>query len=93
MGLFKIGFITILLSDSLVSGYTAAAAFTIMITQVKFLFGLPRELAAIPSGPFVTPKVSYFSPSQLPCLWQCGSGSRWSVKNLGSIVNFQPSSL
>ena len=58
MGLFKLGFITILLSDSLVSGYTAAAAFTIMITQIKFLFGLPRALAAIPSGPFVTPKVS-----------------------------------
>jgi MFS superfamily sulfate permease-like transporter len=58
MGLFKLGFITILLSDSLVSGYTAAAAFTIMITQIKFLFGLPRDQAAIPSGPaFVTPKV------------------------------------
>ena len=26
--------------------------------QIKFLFGLPRALAAIPSGPFVTPKVS-----------------------------------
>ena len=58
MGLFKLDFITILLSDSLVSGHTAAAAFTIMITQIKFLFGLPRALAAIPSGPFVTPKVS-----------------------------------
>jgi MFS superfamily sulfate permease-like transporter len=57
MGLFKLGFMTILLSDSLVSGYTAAAAFTIMITQIKFLFGLPRDQAAIPSGPFVTPKV------------------------------------
>ena len=58
MGLFKRGFIMILLSDSLVSGHTAAAAFTIMITQIKFLFGLPRALAAIPSGQFVTPKVS-----------------------------------
>jgi MFS superfamily sulfate permease-like transporter len=57
MGLFKLGLITILLSDSLVSGYTAAAAFTIMITQIKFLFGLPRDQAAIPSGPFVTPRV------------------------------------
>ena len=58
MGLFKFGFMTVLLSDSLVSGYTAAAAFTIMITQIKFLFGLPSDLAAVPSGPFVTPKVS-----------------------------------
>ena len=57
MSLLKFGFITIFLSDSLVSGYTAAAAFTIMITQIKFLFGLPAELAAIPSGPFVTPRV------------------------------------
>ena len=58
MSLLKFGFITIFLSDSLVSGYTAAAAFTIMITHIKFLFGLPTRLAAIPSGPFVTPKVS-----------------------------------
>ena len=58
MSLLKFGFITIFLSDSLVSGYTAAAAFTIMITQIKFLLGLPTQLAAIPSGPFVTPKVS-----------------------------------
>ena len=58
MSFLKFGFITVFLSDSLVSGYTAAAAFTIMITQIKFLFGLPAALAAIPSGAFVTPKVS-----------------------------------
>lgn len=58
MSLFKLGVITLLLSDALISGYTAAAAFTIVVTQVGFLFGLDRDEAAVPSGLFVTPRVS-----------------------------------
>ena len=54
MSLLKLGVITVLLSDSLVSGYTAAAAFTIFITQIKFVFGLQ---ARDPTGFFTTPKV------------------------------------
>ena len=33
MSLFKLGVITLLLSDALISGYTAAAAFSIVVTQ------------------------------------------------------------
>ena len=60
MSLFKLGVITLLLSDALISGYTAAAAFTIVVTQVGFLFGLDRDEATVPSGLFVTPRVSQF---------------------------------
>lgn len=54
MSLLRIGFITVLLSDALVSGYTAAAAFTIFVTQIKFVFGLR---ARDPTGFFTTPRV------------------------------------
>lgn len=58
MSLFKLGVITLLLSDALISGYTAAAAFSIVVTQVLFLFGLDPSDSAVPSGLFVTPRVS-----------------------------------
>ena len=57
MGLLRLGIITIFLSDSLVSGYTAAAAFTILITQIKFLFGLNGDDAFVKPGLFTTPRV------------------------------------
>ena len=58
MGVLRLGIITIFLSDSLVSGYTAAAAFTILITQVKFIFGLDSEEAFVHPGLSTTPRVS-----------------------------------
>ena len=57
MSLLRLGIITIFLSDSLVSGYTAAAAFTIFVTQIKFLFGLNGEDAFVEPGLFTTPRV------------------------------------
>lgn len=57
MSLLKLGIITIFLSDSLVSGYTAAAAFTIFVTQIKFLFGLNGREAFVHPGLFTTPRV------------------------------------
>ncbi len=58
MSFLKLGFITLFLSDPLVSGYTAAAAFTIFVTQVKFIFGLsPSDVSDIHSGPGVTVRV------------------------------------
>ena len=60
MSLLKLGFITLFLSDALVSGYTAAAAFTIFITQVAGIFGLnPQQAAQLPLDMhiFTTPQV------------------------------------
>jgi len=53
------GFITLFLSEALVSGYICAASFAILITQISFLLGLDRMSAAVDSGPFDTPRVSY----------------------------------
>ncbi len=39
MGVFRLGFITILLSHAVVSGFTSAAAIIIGMTQLKYLFG------------------------------------------------------
>ena len=58
MSLFKLGVVTVLLSDALISGYTAAAAFSIVVTQMLFLFGLNSSDAAVPTGLFITPRVS-----------------------------------
>ncbi|KAM6986270.1 chloride anion exchanger-like [Aplochiton taeniatus] len=40
MGLFQVGFIVMYLSDTLVSGFTTAAAIHILVSQLKFVFGL-----------------------------------------------------
>ncbi|XP_041935411.1 chloride anion exchanger-like isoform X2 [Alosa sapidissima] len=40
MGLLQAGFIVIYLSDTLVSGFTAAAAILILVSQLKFILGL-----------------------------------------------------
>ncbi|XP_064198750.1 solute carrier family 26 member 3, tandem duplicate 2 [Anguilla rostrata] len=40
MGVFQVGFIVMYLSDTLVSGFTTAAAIHILVSQLKFVFGL-----------------------------------------------------
>uniref|UniRef100_A0A4W4DT17 STAS domain-containing protein n=1 Tax=Electrophorus electricus TaxID=8005 RepID=A0A4W4DT17_ELEEL len=40
MGLLQVGFIVIYLSDTLISGFTTAAAAHILVSQLKFIFGL-----------------------------------------------------
>lgn len=40
MGLLQVGFIVMYLSDTLISGFTTAAAVHILISQLKFILGL-----------------------------------------------------
>nr|AQQ13389.1 solute carrier family 26 member 3 [Sciaenops ocellatus] len=40
MGVLQVGFIVVYLSDTLVSGFTTAAAIHILVSQLKFVFGL-----------------------------------------------------
>ncbi|KAL0962856.1 hypothetical protein UPYG_G00346390 [Umbra pygmaea] len=40
MGMLQVGFIVMYLSDTLVSGFTTAAAIHILVSQLKFVFGL-----------------------------------------------------
>ena len=54
------GFITLFLSEALISGYTCAASFAILTTQISFLLGLDRMAAAVDPGPFDTPRVSVY---------------------------------
>ena len=56
MSFLKLGFVSLFLSDALISGYTAAAAFSIVVTQILYMFGI--EDAAVSDGWFVTPRVS-----------------------------------
>uniref|UniRef100_A0A3Q3JGB8 STAS domain-containing protein n=1 Tax=Monopterus albus TaxID=43700 RepID=A0A3Q3JGB8_MONAL len=49
MGIFQVGFVVMYLSDTLVSGFTTAAAIHILVSQLKFVLGLPVRGI---SGPF-----------------------------------------
>ncbi|XP_072368241.1 sulfate transporter [Scyliorhinus torazame] len=40
MGIFQVGFISVYLSDSLLSGFATGASFTILTSQVKYLLGI-----------------------------------------------------
>ena len=59
MGLLQVGFIVIYLSDTLVSGFTTAAAVHILVSQLKFVLGLvvpgisgPLALIYVSTQPF-----------------------------------------
>lgn len=40
MGVLQVGFVVMYLSDTLVSGFTTAAAVHILVSQLKFVLGL-----------------------------------------------------
>jgi len=55
----QLGFITLFLSDALVSSYTCAASFVIFTSQIRFLLGLDPNDSKVDTGLFDTPRVSY----------------------------------
>lgn len=57
MGVLQVGFVVMYLSDTLVSGFTTAAAVHILVSQLKFVFGL--QVPGI-SGPFALVSVSTY---------------------------------
>lgn len=59
MGLLQVGFISVYLSDSLLSGFATGASFTILTSQVKYLLGIsiPRSSGI---GALVSTWVSIF---------------------------------
>lgn len=59
MGVLQVGFVVMYLSDTLVSGFTTAAAIHILVSQLKFVLGL--EVPGI-SGPL---SLIYVSTGQL----------------------------
>lgn len=59
MGLLQVGFVVMYLSDTLVSGFTTAAAVHILVSQLKFVLGL--QVPGI-SGPLAIAYVSELGP-------------------------------
>ena len=57
MSFLKLGVISLFLSDALISGYTAAAAFVIVVTQIAPLLGMRGADSTVDPGLFVTPRV------------------------------------
>lgn len=66
MGILQFGFIVVYLSDTLVSGFTTAAAIHILVSQLKFVLGL--EVPGI-SGPLSIIYVCF-----------CGLWNMWSAQ-------------
>ena len=56
MGIFRLGFITVYLSDPLISGFTTAAAVHVVTSQIKNIFGVTTDQY---SGTFKLIWVSY----------------------------------
>ena len=54
----QLGFITLFLSDALVSSYICAASFVILIAQMRFILGLDPKDSKVDPGLFATPRVS-----------------------------------
>ncbi|XP_041049383.1 sulfate transporter, partial [Carcharodon carcharias] len=50
MGIFQVGFISVYLSDSLLSGFATGASFTILTSQVKYLLGISIPRAQSPGS-------------------------------------------
>ncbi|NXO99605.1 S26A2 protein, partial [Certhia brachydactyla] len=59
MGFFQVGFVSVYLSDSLLSGFVTGASFTVLTSQVKYLLGLdiPRSGGI---GSFITTWINIF---------------------------------
>ncbi|NXD25494.1 S26A2 protein, partial [Spelaeornis formosus] len=59
MGFFQVGFVSVYLSDSLLSGFVTGASFTVLTSQVKYLLGLdiPRSGGI---GSLITTWISIF---------------------------------
>ena len=47
MGCLKMGFITLFLSDPLISGYTTASAMLVLTSQISHVFGLKFQINPI----------------------------------------------
>ncbi|XP_069485255.1 chloride anion exchanger [Ambystoma mexicanum] len=54
LGLLQVGFIVVYLSESLISGFTTAAAILVLISQLKFILGLQIESFSGPLSCFYT---------------------------------------
>ena len=62
MSLVKLGVVTLFLSDAFISGYTTAATFSILVTQLPVMLGESVTDASVEPGPGVTPRVkNYFN--------------------------------
>uniref|UniRef100_A0A8D2MAS0 Solute carrier family 26 member 3 n=1 Tax=Zonotrichia albicollis TaxID=44394 RepID=A0A8D2MAS0_ZONAL len=59
LGIFQFGFIVIYLSQSLISGFTTAAAIHVLVSQLKFMFQLSVPGFNVPFG------IIYVSASQI----------------------------
>lgn len=66
MGILQVGFVVMYLSDTLVSGFTTAAAIHILVSQLKFVLGLqvpgisgPLAIIYVITDPFKIFLVSY----------------------------------
>ncbi|XP_061107819.1 chloride anion exchanger-like [Conger conger] len=62
MGVLQVGFIVMYLSDTLISGFTTAAAIHILVSQLKFVLALPVKC---PNGPLAIICVSLQIFSQI----------------------------
>jgi len=64
-GAAQFGFITIFLSDALVSGYTTGAAVHVFSSQLRHIVGLSSSAVKVEPGLFALPRVSEKQSNQI----------------------------
>ncbi|KAK9406654.1 sulfate transporter-like [Crotalus adamanteus] len=88
MGLFQVGFISVFLSDSLLSGFVTGASLTILTSQAKYLLGLniPRsKMFAKKHGYTVKPNQEMYAIgfcNIIPAFFHCFTTSAALAKTL-----------
>ena len=55
--IFQLGFVTMFFSDALISGYTTAAGFHALTSQLKYVFDFPAKDAGASQAVFEVPEV------------------------------------
>ncbi len=53
MGVFRLGFLSVYMSDQLISGFTTGAAFMVFTSQINEVFGIQKSHASGPGKLFV----------------------------------------
>ena len=70
-GILQLGFITIFLSEALISGYTTGAAVQVLTSQLRYFVGLSSSDVDVEPGAFELPKVVCVRVCMCACVCAC----------------------
>ena len=88
MGIFQVGFVVMYLSDTLVSGFTTAAAVHIFVSQLKFVLGLTVDGFSGPLAIIYVSKAIKLPMQQFSWFWSRNNIRFWGGRKKLGCINF-----